>query len=104
MTLQNDLNINALRASADQASALLKVLSNVDRLMLLCHISQGECCVSDLEEATGIRQPTLSQQLAVLREEEVVNTRREGKQIYYSIASEDALAIIHLLYNRFCPR
>ena len=58
--------------------------------------------MSDLEEMTGIKQPTLSQQLSVLREEKMVSTRRDGKQIFYSIASEDALAVMQVLYQRFC--
>jgi ArsR family transcriptional regulator len=92
----------SLQASAAQACGLLKVLANPARLLLLCHISQQEYCVSDLERMTEIRQPTLSQQLAVLREEQIVSTRREGKQIFYSIASHEALAVMQVLYQQFC--
>jgi len=81
---------------------MLKKLSNPDRLMLLCQISQGECCVSDLEEALDIHQPTLSQQLGVLRNEGLVSTRRDGKRIYYSVASKEALAVMQVLYEQFC--
>lgn len=93
-----------LRASAAQACALLKALANPDRLILLCQLSQGEHCVSELEALLDIQQPTLSQQLGVLREEQLVNTRREGKQIYYSLGSDDALAVMHVLYQRFCGK
>ena len=58
--------------------------------------------VGELEELLGIVQPTLSQQLAVLRREGLVDTRREGKQVYYSVASREALAILHTLYGLFC--
>jgi ArsR family transcriptional regulator len=92
----------SLQASAAQACGLLKVLANPARLLLLCHISQQEYCVSDLERMTEIRQPTLSQQLAVLREEQIVRTRREGKQIFYAIASSEALAVMQVLYQQFC--
>jgi ArsR family transcriptional regulator len=92
----------SLQASAAQACGLLKVLANPARLLLLCHISQQEYCVSDLERMTEIRQPTLSQQLAVLREEQIVSTRREGKQIFYRIASHEALAVMQVLYQQFC--
>lgn len=68
-----------LRESADIATSLMKVLANPDRLMLLCQLSQGEKSVGELETLTGIQQPTLSQQLTVLRENQVVQTRREGK-------------------------
>lgn len=96
------LNIDALRNSADRTCALLKTLSNPDRLLLLCQIAQSECCVSDLEEALDIRQPTLSQQLGVLREEGLVETRRDGKRIYYSVASKEAMAVMQVLYEQFC--
>ncbi|MFT5645132.1 MAG: DNA-binding transcriptional ArsR family regulator [Janthinobacterium sp.] len=92
----------SLQMAAAQACALLKALANPARLLLLCHISQQEYCVSDLERLTDIRQPTLSQQLAVLREERIVSTRRDGKQIFYSIASMEALAVMQVLYEQFC--
>lgn len=100
--MEKTLDINALRASAGQATALLKALSNSDRLLLLCHMTEGERCVSDLESMTGIAQPTLSQQLSVLREEGLVSTRREGRQIFYQIDSPSALAVMQVLYQQFC--
>jgi len=60
-------------------------------------------CVSDLEAQLGIRQPTLSQQLGVLRNEGVVSTRREGKNIYYSVADPALLDILAVLYRLYCP-
>jgi DNA-binding transcriptional ArsR family regulator len=96
------LDLNALRASADKASGLLKTLANRDRLLLLCQLSQGELCVSDLEKRVGLQQPTLSQQLTVLRQEQLVKTRREGKQIFYAIASHEAMAVMQLLYTLYC--
>ena len=79
----------------------MHVLSNPDRLLLLCQLSQGEQCVSELEVLLGIVQPTLSQQLTVLRDEALVNTRREGKNIYYQIASPQALAVLQVLYKQY---
>jgi DNA-binding transcriptional ArsR family regulator len=93
----------ALRTAAGSAVATLKVLANEDRLLLLCQLSQGEMCVSDLEATLGIRQPTLSQQLGVLRNEGVVETRRDGKNIYYSVADQRLLKILELLYRLYCP-
>jgi ArsR family transcriptional regulator len=98
------LDLESLQASAEQACGLLKVLANQGRLLLLCQLSQGEYCVSDLESLTGIKQPTLSQQLTVLRDERMVSTRREGKQIFYSIASKEAMAVMRVLYEQFCMR
>lgn len=94
--------MNAIRENANAACRLMKVLANPDRLLLLCQMAQGEKCVSELEALVGIGQPTLSQQLAVLREEELVTTRREGKNIYYQIASPQALAVMEVLYAQFC--
>ncbi len=92
----------ALRSQAEQACRLMKVLSHPDRLMLLCQLAQGEQRVGELEERLGISQPSLSQQLAVLRDEALVRTRREGKHIHYAITSPAALAVMHVLYQEFC--
>ena len=92
----------AMRSAAGRACGLLKVLGNPDRLLLLCQLSQGPLCVSELETTVGIGQPTLSQQLGVLREEALVSTRREGKQIFYSIASDEAQAVLQVLYQLYC--
>ena len=93
-----------LRGAAGQAVGALKLLANEDRLLLLCQLSQGELCVSDLEEELGIRQPTLSQQLGVLRTEGVVTTRRQGKNIFYSVADPALLDILAVLYRLYCPK
>jgi DNA-binding transcriptional ArsR family regulator len=99
------LPLDQMQAAALEACALMKVLSNPDRLLILCQLSQGEARVGELEEILGIVQPTLSQQLTVLREEQLVSTRREGKNIYYSLASPQVLAVIETLYLQFCrPR
>lgn len=93
----------ALRSAAGRAVGALKLLANEDRLLLLCQLSNGEMCVSELEEQLQIRQPTLSQQLGVLRNEGVVATRREGKNIYYSVADPALLEILAVLYRLYCP-
>jgi ArsR family transcriptional regulator len=92
----------AMRAAAIQAGGLLKALANPDRLLLLCQLTLGEQRVGELESALDLRQPSLSQQLGVLRQEGLVATRRDGKQIYYSVASEEALAVLQLLYSLYC--
>ncbi|MES2280716.1 MAG: metalloregulator ArsR/SmtB family transcription factor [Pseudomonadota bacterium] len=97
------IDTERLRQAAGHAVGVLKMLANEDRLLLLCQLSQGERCVSELEEQLGIRQPTLSQQLGVLRNEGLVNTRRDGKNIYYSVASPAALDILAVLYRLYCP-
>ena len=104
--MQADVSIDLpkLRGAADAACRLMKAFSNPDRLLLLCQLSQGERRVGELQELVGISQPTLSQQLGVLREEGLVTTRREGKQIHYRIASPQALAVLQVLYQQFCDR
>ena len=95
-------DMNAMHEAALAACALMKVLSNPDRLMLLCELTEGERNVGALEAALGIVQPTLSQQLAVLRSKGLVSTRRDGKNIYYQIASPQALAVMQVLYTQYC--
>lgn len=97
------LNIAQMREAAGQATAMLRVLANEDRLLLLCQLTKGEACVSELEELLGIRQPTLSQQLSVLRNEGIVSTRREGKKIFYKLDEGCALSLLNTLYGLYCP-
>lgn len=98
------LEMAQMRSAAEKACRLMKVLGNHDRLMILCQLSQGEVCVGELEERLGIVQPTLSQQLTVLREEGLVGTRRDGKHIHYRIDSPTALAVLGVLHEQFCVR
>ncbi|GLR26971.1 ArsR/SmtB family transcription factor [Limnobacter litoralis] len=96
------VELSDMQASAQEACKLMKVLSNPDRLLILCQLTEGEKRVGELESLLGIVQPTLSQQLTVLRDEALVNTRREGKNIYYSLSSPQALAVMQVLYQQFC--
>ena len=96
------LDLARLRANADAASSLLKTLANPERLVLLCQRAEGERSGGELQAQLGIVQPTLSQQLAVLRREGLVSTRRDGKQIHYRVADPAVLAVIHTLYQLFC--
>ena len=96
------MQIDLLQANARAASALLKSLANPDRLLLLCQLVGGERTVTELENLTAIHQPTLSQQLGILREEGLVATRRAGKQVIYRVSNNDALQILHTLYGLYC--
>lgn len=98
------IDIDLMRSAAAEAAGTLRALANPDRLLLLCQMSQGEMSVGEFEELLDIRQPTLSQQLGVLRIEGFVNTRREGKRIYYSVADPKVLEILKCLYDLYCPR
>lgn len=92
-----------LRDAAHQASDMLRVLANENRLLLMCQLSQGERSVGELETLLHIHQPTLSQQLGILRNKQLVATRRSGKQIFYRVNNEQALHILQMLYQMYCP-
>lgn len=92
----------AMRRAADDACRLMRVLANPDRLLLLCQLALADSRVGELEQACGIGQPTLSQQLGVLREEGLVETSREGRHVRYRIRSPQALALMRVLQEQFC--
>jgi DNA-binding transcriptional ArsR family regulator len=89
---------------AKRAADFLKALAHESRLMILCILSQGEKSVSELEELLSLRQPTVSQQLARLRADGLVTTRRDGKTIHYSLASDEARVVVGAVYEMFCER
>jgi DNA-binding transcriptional ArsR family regulator len=89
---------------AKRAAEFLKALAHKDRLMILCILSRGEKSVSELEEMLSLRQPSVSQQLARLRADGLVATRRDGKTIFYSLASEEARVVVGAVYETFCGR
>lgn len=93
-----------LASRARKASDFLKALAHENRLMILCNLAEGEKSVSELEEILAVRQPTVSQQLARLRSEGLVSARRDGKTIYYTLASDEARTVIGALYEAFCGR
>lgn len=101
--MSDGLAIDVMRDSAETVVTILKSLANTDRLLILCHLSQQELNVSQIEEITQIRQPTLSQQLMMLRKSDVVNTRRDGKQIYYTIKDPKLVEVLSTLYRLYCP-
>lgn len=101
--MNDALEIKAMRDASEHVVTVLKSLANSDRLMILCHLSQQELNVSQIEQMTHIHQPTLSQQLMMLRKSEVVSTRREGKQIFYSIQDPKLVSVLNTLYQLYCP-
>lgn len=95
-------DLDQLMGKARKASEFLKALSHENRLLLLCLISERERSVSELEQLLALRQPTVSQQLARLRLDGLVKTRRDGKAVLYSLANEDVRRVIGLLYSIYC--
>ncbi|MGW9331699.1 sulfite-sensing transcriptional repressor BigR [Bosea sp. NPDC055594] len=104
MTMQAEqVNTRAeLAARAEEVAELLRTLANRNRLMLVCTLVEGEYSVGQLEEMLGIHQPTLSQQLTVLREAGLVETRRDAKQIFYRLTAAKAARLVEALHQIFC--
>jgi ArsR family transcriptional regulator, virulence genes transcriptional regulator len=96
------VDLDRMVDQAREASEFLKALAHESRLLILCNLLAGEKSVGELEVFLELRQSTVSQQLARLRLEGLVAARRDGKTIYYSIASEKARAVIGVLYDTFC--
>ena len=99
---QTPEEFNELLEQARNASELLKALAHEGRLLILCLLAEGEKSVSELEETMKMSQAAVSQQLARLRFDRLVNTRRDGRVIYYSIASKEVSSVIETLYGLFC--
>ena len=97
-----EIDTQALATQATEVAGLLKTLAHPARLMLVCALVEREFSVGALEQALGIHQPTLSQQLNVLREAGIVETRREGKQIFYRLTGEKAARLVGALHDIFC--
>jgi DNA-binding transcriptional ArsR family regulator len=96
------LDFDAMRRNATAAVNLLKGLANESRLMIMCVLSEGEISVGQLNERIQLSQSALSQHLAVLREQNLVQTRRESQTIYYSLSDSAAMDIIELLHDVYC--
>ncbi len=91
-----------MSGNAERAAGFLKALAHQNRLMILCSLAEGEKSVGQLEEFLSIRQATVSQQLARLRGDGLVATRRDGKTIYYRLNSDNARAVVGVVYELFC--
>jgi DNA-binding transcriptional ArsR family regulator len=96
------LNIKEMAKSAAAASALMRALGHEKRLLILCHLAKGELSVGALAERLDLAQSPLSQHLARLRHDGLVDTRREAQTIYYSLGSPEAAKVIKLLYKTYC--
>jgi DNA-binding transcriptional ArsR family regulator len=102
MILSTDCTATVTREKAEAASDFMKRLANPNRLMIACALVGGERSVGELEGALGLKQPSLSQQLAELREAGIVESRREVKQVFYRLADPRAVALIATLHRIFC--
>ena len=96
------MSMDQIQEQASSAANYLKAMSHETRLITLCNLLQGPMSVSELEVALDAPQANISQHLAKLREVGLVSTKREGKSIYYSLADQDAMLILRVLYLKFC--
>ena len=98
-----DINPKAMQRVANDAVRMLKELANENRLMIMCALSESELSVGELNERIDLSQSALSQHLARLRGQGLVETRRKGQTIYYSLPDTEAVEIIRLLHDLYCP-
>lgn len=101
-TRKDHFDIDAMMDSAREASGFLKALAHEGRLLILCLLIDGERSVGEIEDMLSLRQPAISQQLARLRADGLVETRREGKNIFYSLARSEVRDIVGTLHRSFC--
>jgi len=98
------MDTQPIKSNLQEASSLLKAMSNEHRLLILCNLVEGEKTVRELEELVGLRQTTLSQHLARLRYEGLVSTRRVAQNIYYSLSSNEGNLLLDAIHGMFCDR
>ncbi len=102
VVVKEEMDLELMQSNAARAADLMKLLSHPHRLMILCELNQGESSVGELAEKIGINQSPLSQHLARMRHEGVVEARREAQTVYYSLAGEEVRQVISLLYSLYC--
>lgn len=96
------LDLPAMEDHAYEAARLLKAMSNEHRLLILCHLAEGEASVGELNDRVELSQSSLSQHLAVLRQCGLVETRRESQTIHYRLADGPAFEVMRTLYEQYC--
>jgi ArsR family transcriptional regulator len=100
----DEAELDEIMENAQRATNFLKALSHEGRLLILCNLASGEKSVTELEDLLAARQAAVSQQLARLRMEGLVDFRREGKTIYYRLGDERAKRMIEIVYDMFCKK
>ncbi len=100
--MKTQMPLDTMAQNAAKAEAMLKLLANANRLMVLCHLVQQEHTVSELVEMVGLSQSSVSQHLAKMREQEIVSHEKRGQHVYYRIASPEVSALLSTLYLIYC--
>lgn len=96
--------ISKIEDKAIEAASFLKAMASPHRLMILCQLVNGEKCVGDIMQETGIPQTSMSQHLNRLKEEGIIDFRRDHRTLYYRIEDKDALKLMHTMYEIFCSK
>lgn len=96
------MNLQEVEAAAEHVSELMKALSNKNRLLVLCQLAEGEKSVGELARLLSVREPAMSQQLALLRKDGLIERRRDGQTIYYALGRDDIRLLMDFLYRTFC--
>jgi len=97
-----NMNVDEMQTNAREVSDMLKVLSSENRLMLICQLIDGEKSVGELAELLDMRPAAVSQQLALLRKDRVVSTRKVAQTVYYSVSRPDVKGLVEFLYDTYC--
>ena len=104
MVAVDEKQMKSMARRADEAASLMRSLSHGARLKVLCELAGGEKSAGELVEASGLSQSALSQHLARLRADGLVETRREAQTIYYRVSDPKVLRVVKLLYELYCSR
>ena len=104
MTAAESMDFEPVRRHAEDAAAMLRALSHEARLKVLCELVGGECSAGDLVKASGLSQSALSQHLAKLREEKIVETRRDGQTIFYRLGDPQVARVLGVLHELYCRK
>lgn len=96
------MNIETMQANAREAAALLKTMSHPDRLMVLCQLTEGEVCVGELLKNSQLSQSAFSQHLSVLRNNQLIQARKDSQQVFYSLADPRIKILIGTMHQLFC--
>ncbi len=94
--------LSELHDMAAHACELLKAMANEWRLMILCQLAEGEKTVSELQALLGLSQSALSQHLAILRREKIVQSRKHAQSVSYSLSGDEATQVMATLHDVFC--
>ncbi|UJF22235.1 ArsR/SmtB family transcription factor [Shewanella sp. OMA3-2] len=100
--MQQDIDISSMLENAETAAKWLKAIANPYRLMILCLLLDKELSVTELNETVPLSQSALSQHLAVLRAEDLVNTRKSSQVVFYALKNEQVTEVISILHRRYC--